>query len=259
VVLGSSCGEIPDTGAFDFAKDNTINVRLDCGYGAGAIPGNADIVKIFEEQLVPAAQQFKPELVLISCGFDLKKWDSHGCFDITALGVSQLTKIARDIADTYAEGRLVSMLEGGYSDVGEGAGICEYETYYGLASCAYNHIATLLTNDVQPETEYYKNGPPAECTKADNFKPSASAARSVPDKPIIDGDMLLLTDHDAHSTIVAVAIHDLRGRRIAGITPGSGVPSRIDLSLHAAQSGSYLVTCIHANGEAQILTWVCRK
>ena len=92
----------------------------------------------------------------ISCGFDLKKYDGLGQFFVTAQGVSRITNIVKQIADTYAGGKLVSMLEGGYLDSPrdqsiQGSG----NTFSGLSQCAENHIKTLMTGIVQSETPFY--------------------------------------------------------------------------------------------------------
>lgn len=73
------------------------------------------VIDAFETQLVPAMANFKPQLVLISCGFDSHKGDPFGNFNLSDQDFVTLTEIANNIADTHAEGRLVSVLEGGYS------------------------------------------------------------------------------------------------------------------------------------------------
>lgn len=127
-----------------------MNIRMPSG------SSNDDFVRVFEEKLLPAADRFKPELVLISCGFDCKKYDSHGSFQVTAQGISRLTRILRSIADTHANGKLVSMLEGGYVDsVRDDTVPGTNSTFSGLSQCAENHVKTLLSGDVQPETPFY--------------------------------------------------------------------------------------------------------
>ena len=64
---------------------------------------------------MPEAKRFKPDLVLISAGFDSRKDDLLGCFDITDEGFVELTKIAMNIANESSNNRLVSILEGGYN------------------------------------------------------------------------------------------------------------------------------------------------
>ncbi len=59
--------------------------------------------------------EFKPELVLISAGFDSKINDNLGCFNVTDKGFSELTLMMKQVANQYCDGRLVSILEGGYN------------------------------------------------------------------------------------------------------------------------------------------------
>jgi hypothetical protein len=87
--------------------------------------------------------------VLISCGFDLKKNDTHGTLQVTAAGISGLTKTVMDIADTHADGKLVALLEGGYAD-SDGN-----NTYHGLAECADSLTATLVSGELQNESPYF--------------------------------------------------------------------------------------------------------
>ncbi len=104
-----------------------INVALSCG------SGDSDIIRSFETELLPVAERFKPELVLISAGFDSRKDDWLGCFEVTDSGFVELTKLCMGIADRYANGRLVSVLEGGYNPLG-------------TASAVIRHVETLLTS-----------------------------------------------------------------------------------------------------------------
>lgn len=85
-----------------------INVHLDCG------SGDREFVDVFEQQLLPAAHAFKPDLVLISCGFDSRSEDILGCHQVSDQGFAQLTRMVCDLADEFASGRVVSVLEGGY-------------------------------------------------------------------------------------------------------------------------------------------------
>ena len=61
---------------------------------------------------------FKPELVIISAGFDSRLGDPLGNFTLTDKNFATLTKILMDIAGEFAAGRLVSVLEGGYCEAG---------------------------------------------------------------------------------------------------------------------------------------------
>ncbi len=113
----SEIGEGPGAGA-----------TMNCPFPA-ATRGSA-ILRAFEEQLLPAMELFKPELVLISAGFDSRVDDPLGGFLLTDADFAELTRLAARVADTHAKGRLVSVLEGGYALAG-----------LGLAAAA--HVGTL--------------------------------------------------------------------------------------------------------------------
>ncbi len=106
-------------------KGYNINVHLDCG------ATDEDIINVYKEKLLPAAHQFKPDMILISAGFDSRKDDLLGCFRITDEGFITLTKIIMMLADEYCNGSVVSVLEGGYN-------------LDGLASAVVAHVKTLL-------------------------------------------------------------------------------------------------------------------
>jgi acetoin utilization deacetylase AcuC-like enzyme len=75
---------------------------------------------------MPAARRFRPDLVLISAGFDSRLGDPLGRFTLTDEDFADLTRTVMELA----EGRVVSVLEGGYS-------------LEGLASAAAAHVAAL--------------------------------------------------------------------------------------------------------------------
>src|SRR5258708_9017066 len=95
-------------------------MTINCQFPAGS--GRAEILDAFQEKLLPAAEKVKPELVLISAGFDSREGDPLGNFLLTDTDFADLTRLMREIADEYAGGRLVSVLEGGYSLPGLAAG-----------------------------------------------------------------------------------------------------------------------------------------
>jgi acetoin utilization deacetylase AcuC-like enzyme len=90
-------------------RGTTLNAPLPAG------SGDREIVGAFETRLLPQALKFKPDFVLISAGFDSRNADPLGRFRLTDEGFKKLTRIMLHIADESAEGRLVSLLEGGYS------------------------------------------------------------------------------------------------------------------------------------------------
>lgn len=80
--------------------------------------GRAQVLTAFREELLPAADRFKPELVMISAGFDSRVNDPLGQFVLTDEDFSELTQVVLSIATQHADGRLVSVLEGGYAPDG---------------------------------------------------------------------------------------------------------------------------------------------
>jgi acetoin utilization deacetylase AcuC-like enzyme len=87
----------------------TVNVPLRGGAGDG------DYVKIFRKILEPVALTFKPELVLLSAGFDIYQHDPLGSMQVTPEGFAALARILINIADSCCRGRFVAVLEGGYN------------------------------------------------------------------------------------------------------------------------------------------------
>jgi acetoin utilization deacetylase AcuC-like enzyme/formylglycine-generating enzyme required for sulfatase activity len=91
------------------AEGLILNVPLKAGQG------DREVLEAYEKKLKPAALAFKPDFVLVSCGFDSHENDTLGRLAITTEGFGRMTRIVREIAETTAKGRLVSMLEGGYN------------------------------------------------------------------------------------------------------------------------------------------------
>ena len=69
----------------------------------------------FAAELEKFAGRFRPQLILISAGFDSHRADPIGSLGLEVEDFAELTKIVRDVAAVHAEGRIVSVLEGGYN------------------------------------------------------------------------------------------------------------------------------------------------
>jgi len=119
-------GSIAERGA-GRGKGTTLN----CPVGPGS--GQLEIVGAFREKLVPAMEKFRPQLVMVSAGFDARVGDPIGALVLIDRDFSDLTGIVMDIADEYADGRLISALEGGYN-------------LSGLASAAEAHVGRLVAS-----------------------------------------------------------------------------------------------------------------
>jgi acetoin utilization deacetylase AcuC-like enzyme len=91
---------------------------LNCPLPAGA--GRDEIVGAFKTLLMPAMSNFKPDLVILSAGFDSRLGDPLGRFRLTDADFADLTRMCLEMAGKYAHGRLISVLEGGYNLSGLG-------------------------------------------------------------------------------------------------------------------------------------------
>jgi len=69
----------------------------------------------FASELEKFADRIRPQLVLISAGFDSHRADPVGSLGLETEDFAALTKLVRNIAATHADGRIVSVLEGGYN------------------------------------------------------------------------------------------------------------------------------------------------
>ena len=101
---------------------------LNCPLAAGA--GRKEVVGALRDKLLPAADRFKPELVIVSAGFDSRVGDPLGAFRLTDQDFADLTRVCLDIARRHAKGRVVSVVEGGYA-------------LKGLASSSAAHVRAL--------------------------------------------------------------------------------------------------------------------
>ena len=90
----------------------TVNAPLPAGLGDG------DYAAVFARLLRPVAASFRPDLVLVSAGFDAHRDDPLGDMQVSAEGFAGLCAVAREIAEDTAGGRLVLALEGGYDLAG---------------------------------------------------------------------------------------------------------------------------------------------
>lgn len=99
-------GHLDEVGA-GLGEGYTINVPLP------ETVGDVAFEKAFRDILIPAANHFKPDLVMVSAGFDPHHNDM--AMNLTYNGFKNITKIVQGIADQHCDGRLVLVLEGGYN------------------------------------------------------------------------------------------------------------------------------------------------
>jgi len=121
--------------------------RLERGKGAGAgatlnVPlaphaGDREMIEAFEQEIVPSIEAFRPELLLLSAGFDAHRDDPIAGLECTEEAYVHMTRRVLELADRHCEGRVVSVLEGGYRTES-------------LVSSAIAHIKTLQGREGSP-------------------------------------------------------------------------------------------------------------
>lgn len=123
----------PGTGAFNevgtgAGKEFTLNIPLPAG------TDGKTALALFEPEFCAAMDMFRPNLVLISAGFDAHKDDPLASLRFEDEDYRAITNIICDVADRYCDGKIVSVLEGGYD-------------YDALARSAVEHVKGLLDVD----------------------------------------------------------------------------------------------------------------
>jgi acetoin utilization deacetylase AcuC-like enzyme len=101
-------GHAEETGSGK-GKGSTLNLPFPAHTGIETI-GAA-----FTDRILPALDRFKPEVIFISAGFDSRIDDPLGQFRLTDADFITLTRHLLEAAQTHCEGRLISVLEGGYN------------------------------------------------------------------------------------------------------------------------------------------------
>jgi acetoin utilization deacetylase AcuC-like enzyme len=86
----------------------TLNIPL----GTGA--GDDEYRQAFTEQVIPALDEFAPEFILISAGFDAHRDDPLSGTNVTSAFFGEMTHLLVACAERHCRGRILSMLEGGY-------------------------------------------------------------------------------------------------------------------------------------------------
>jgi len=117
----------PGTGAVGESGDydTVVNAPLRPGDGAEAFRD------AFEGRILPRLRDFRPELIIISAGFDAHMRDPLANLNLVEADFAWATKKIMDVADQCADGRVISLLEGGYD-------------LEALANSAAAHVTTLM-------------------------------------------------------------------------------------------------------------------
>ncbi len=100
-------GGLEETGIGE-AKGTTVNIPLPAGSGDG------EYLQVFNEVIVPVVKRFRPELILVSAGYDGHWSDRLAMMDLSVTGYAKIVGIIKGLADEMCRGHLVLTLEGGY-------------------------------------------------------------------------------------------------------------------------------------------------
>jgi acetoin utilization deacetylase AcuC-like enzyme len=107
----------PGTGGFEEVGSGdgegfTVNAPFPTGFG------DAEYIHVYSRILRPIALEYRPELILVSAGFDTFIQDPLGGMKVTGHGFGELARIVQDISRKTCPGRILLTLEGGYNPEG---------------------------------------------------------------------------------------------------------------------------------------------
>ncbi|MGE3857552.1 MAG: histone deacetylase [Dehalococcoidia bacterium] len=126
-------GEVHEVGA-GAAHGTNVNIPLPHG------TGDAGFLAAWERVGVPALERHRPQLVLVSSGWDAHARDPLGTLNVTTEGYTRAARLVRDAAARLCDGRLVATLEGGYDT-------------HALAWCASALVELLLGDEPTPDPD----------------------------------------------------------------------------------------------------------
>jgi len=89
--------------------DCTLNLPMPAG------SGHDDYLSAFRSRVLPALDAYRPGLIMLSAGFDAHRQDPLAGMDLTEESFAEMTRLTMDAADALCDGRIVSVLEGGYN------------------------------------------------------------------------------------------------------------------------------------------------
>jgi acetoin utilization deacetylase AcuC-like enzyme len=100
-------GLVGDTGA-GTGEGYTINIPMPQGCG------DTSYQAVFEQVVIPAAQRYQPQLILVSAGYDAHWADPLAGMRLTLNGFAALGQTLKSLADTLCDGKIIFLMEGGY-------------------------------------------------------------------------------------------------------------------------------------------------
>jgi acetoin utilization deacetylase AcuC-like enzyme len=115
----------PGTGhSSERGEGKGLGLTINCPLPAGS--GREEFMDAFRTRLLPALNNYQPELLIVSAGFDSRSGDPLGQLLLTDKDFADLTDLLLEFATRACEGRLVSVLEGGYNLTGLGKAVASH-------------------------------------------------------------------------------------------------------------------------------------
>ena len=124
------------------AKGTTVNVGLPGG------SGDVEYAAVFDHVFLPALAKFKPDLILVSAGFDAFQHDPLAGMRVTHEGFAMMAHRLRALADQICGGRIVAVLEGGYDLDGLAGGMTRVLSAFAAPGVIITSVAALPDNPV---------------------------------------------------------------------------------------------------------------
>ena len=101
-------GTIYETGS-GAAQGSKVNIPLPAG------SGDNEYRQVFEQIIMPATKRFRPELIMVSAGYDAHWADPLAMMEVSVTGFAQIARFIKSLADELCQSRIVLTLEGGYN------------------------------------------------------------------------------------------------------------------------------------------------
>lgn len=198
-------------------KGLNINFHMATGHG------DNEMKKAWDEKLIPKVETFKPEFVFISAGFDSRINDRLGDLRVTDPCFAHITRLALQIAKTYSNDRLVSMLEGGYN-------------VNGTVSAATVHVGELVDG----------------ATDIGWGKP-----RDISSQAFIQGSVVHIPF--TNRKIRRITITNAKGTIIKNIFPSAVINGKLDLTKVGLSAGAYTISIHRAKQRAESIPCILTR
>jgi acetoin utilization deacetylase AcuC-like enzyme len=115
----------PGTGAStEIGSGDGKGFTLNVPFTGGA--GDRDYLRAVETSIARAIEDYRPDAILVSAGFDAHRLDPLGGMMVSERAFGEMTRMIAELADRYCQGRFLSLLEGGYDREGLASSVAEH-------------------------------------------------------------------------------------------------------------------------------------